>query len=82
MWDKLVAWWDKQPHLFQAVIVAFAGGIWGVLEPVVQNWAGGQSVCTVAAGACLKIYGISALRSGVAAVVALYVKSSFYKPKP
>ena len=78
MWDKMAAWWNGLNHGVQAAIVAFGGGIVGVVEPVLQNWASGQAVCSVAVSACLKGYAISAVKAGVMAVLGLYVKSSLY----
>ena len=82
MWTKLVAWWDGLPHGVQAVIVAFGGAVGGFLEPVVQNWASGQAVCTTPAWVCLRTYVISAIKVGVSAVIGLYIKSSLYHKQP
>ena len=79
MWTKLVAWWDGLPHGVQAVIVAFGGAALGVVEPVVEQWATGTAVCTVAVGACVKAYALSAAKAGILAVMGLYIKSSFYR---
>lgn len=80
MWNKIVAWWNALPHYVQAVIVAFVGAVVGALEPVIGQWAYGQQVCTVALGACLKAYLVSAAKAGILAVLGLYIKSSFHKP--
>ncbi len=79
MGAKLAAWWNGLPHAVQAVIEAAGAGFLGVAEPVIQQWASGATVCTVALGACIKGYAISAAKAAVAAVLGLYVKSSFYK---
>ena len=78
IWQKLAAWWNGVPHLWQAVMVAFGGGALGVLEPVVQNWASGVAVCSVAVGVCINGYLVSAVKAGVMAVIGLYIKSSFH----
>jgi len=77
---KFLAWWNGLPHYVQAVIVAFGGGAVGVLEPVIEQWASGQPVCTVALGLCMKGYLVSAVKAGVLGVIGLYIKSSFHKP--
>jgi hypothetical protein len=82
MWTKLTAWWAGLPHQVQAVIVLFGGGALGVLEPVVQNWASGQAVCTATVGLCVRGYLLAAAKAGVAAVIGLYIKSSYGTPKP
>lgn len=79
MWTKLAAWWNQLPHGVQAVLVGFGGGALGVLEPVVEQWAAGATVCSVAATACIKGYLLSAVKAGVVAVMGLYIKSSFHK---
>jgi len=81
MESKLAAFWNGLPHQAQAVFVALGGGIIGVLEPVIEHWASGQVVCTVATGLCIKGYAVSALKAGILAVMGLYVKSSLYQPK-
>jgi hypothetical protein len=72
-------WWNELPHQAQAAIVALGGGMLGVLEPVVQHWASGQVVCSIAVGPCMKEYAVSALRAGVLAVIGLYIQSSYHK---
>lgn len=79
MWQKLVAQWDGLPHGMQAVIVGFGGGALGVLEPVIEQWAGGAAVCSVALGLCVKTYLLSAVKAGCVAVMGLYIKSSLHK---
>jgi hypothetical protein len=81
MWTKFSAWWNSLPHAVQAVIVAGGGAALGVLEPVVEQWASGTAVCTVAVGTCVKGYIISAAKAAVLAVMGLYIKSSLYQPK-
>lgn len=78
MWQTIKDGWNKLPHLVQAAIVGFGGAAIGVLEPVIQNWASGQVVCSVAIGVCIKGYLVSAVKAGILAVMGLYVKSSFH----
>ena len=79
MFDKIKAWWNALPHGVQAVVVLFGGGVIGVLEPVVEHWAQGQVVCTVAIGPCVVGYLVSAAKAGVLAVLGLYLPSSFHR---
>lgn len=81
MGAKLAAWWNGLPHMVQAVIVAGGGAAIGVVEPVIEQWASGATVCTVALALCVKGYAISAVKAAVLAVTGLYIKSSFYKLK-
>ena len=71
--NKLVAWWNAQPHWFQAVIVLFGGTILGSVAKEVTT----PNACMT--WVCWKQYLADGLRSGVAAVAGLYVKSSFYQ---
>ena len=80
IWKKIVAVWDSIPHYIQAPIVLFAGAAGGVLIPVIYNWANGQTVCTVTAWPCIEGYLKEALKTGIAAVFGLYIKSSIHKP--
>jgi hypothetical protein len=79
MWTKLTAWWAGLPHQLQATLTLFGTGALGVLVPVVQQWASGQAVCTVAAGPCVEHYLLSAAKAGVLGVIMLYVPSSLGK---
>lgn len=74
----LAAWWNSLSHPAQAGIMAFAGAAFGVLWNAIDNWAHGQTICTVAAKACALGYLSAAIKSGVVAVAGLYTKSSLY----
>jgi hypothetical protein len=76
MWAKLKAGWASLPHVAQAAIVLFLGTAAGVVEPVIEDWAKGQVVCTVAVGACITGYVLSAVKAGILAVIGLYIPSS------
>ena len=79
MWAKLVAWWDEVPHVVQAGLLLFVTTAGGVLIPVLYGWTQGQTVCTVAFWPCVVGYLKEAIKTGIGAVIGLYIKSSFHK---
>jgi hypothetical protein len=77
-WMTFENWWVSLPHWAQAALTLFGGATVGVLYPAVSAWANSQPVqlCAGATGwVCLKIVVINAIKSGVLAVIGLYLPS-------
>jgi hypothetical protein len=73
MIPKIQAFWNSLPHAAKTVIVIFCGAAYGVLHQTLS--ANGACLTNV----CLKADAIEAMRTGSAAVVALYIPSPFKK---
>ena len=73
MWTALANFWSSLPHPVQAAVVLFGGDLGGAIYAGISS----PNACWTAA--CLGAYALTGLKTGIVAVLGLYIPSSLYQ---